>query len=595
MMAAALPPPEVPMLGSDNTVDLDNLGSADLVTYIDYPGIAEGDAFWPTWRGRGPLGEIIDHSDNRVVIGLGELKPEGMRVEIPNDVLRALDQGQVLYSYRMDDASAPDGRGEESLRRFFQVGSRASAWLPVPQVKESHDRDVDLASLVGTAGATVVVPPYRAMSVGDRVTLTMKRFFDDGYPWEDFISNKTLTEPDLGQPLQWRVPFDQLDIIENGSALLSYSIVYATPTVPSQSHEQALRIVPPQTPLLPAPRVKDYTDEMLDPEAHPNGITLVIEPYPGIQVDDEVVLYAVGDPREIKTLRVDPSTVDSQVLQVHVDHAWLSANNGKTVELTYQYARPGHAGTSMALTLMLRRPLHLPPPEIEGVIREGEDDEYRGYLLATRITGGVYIKVPDEAVIGLQDSVQMHWEGYGDSGSHIADPTVGNPKRFYIPPRSLPANMGKRLDVFYRVTPPGEPSYKSRVFDLEIKDITSGWPTLQIHSPASPSNRISLAQVADEVIFRLGTWTFIAQGQRVKITATGLLAGGGEDTFNLREGAAETVTQEEYLAGELFSRLPRSFLERLQLNNQFDVLVETSFDEGFSYKAFPMISPQLMA
>ncbi|MBT2341801.1 MULTISPECIES: hypothetical protein [Pseudomonas] len=582
------------MLGPDNAIDLDALGSADLATHINYPGIAEGHAFWPNWRGSGPLGEVIDHVDDRVLIGPGELKPEGMRVEIPNDKLRALDQGQVLYSYRMDDASAPDGRGEESLRRFFHVGKGVSALLPVAQIKESHDCDVDLTLLVGLAGATVVVPPYQAMSVGDQVTLTMKRYFFDGIAWDDFTRRIVLSEPDLGRPLQWTVPLSELEPIEDGSALISYSIVYTTPTVPSHSREQALRIVTPQTPLLPAPRVKDYTGDMLDPEAHPNGITLVIEIYPGIQVGDEVVLYAMGDPKEIKTLRVDPSTVDSQVLQIAVDHGWLSANNGKTVELTYQYARVGRAGTSMPLTLTLRRPLHLPHPEIEGVIRDGEDEEYRGYLLASSITGGVSIKVPAEAVIGSEDTVQMHWEGYGDSGSHVADPTVGDPKRFYIPPRFVPANMGKRLDVFYRVTPPGEPSYKSGVFDLEIKDIVNGWPTLQIRSPASPDNKISLRAVIDEVTFNLANWIFMAQGQRVKITATGLLAVGGEEIFNLREGDAEVVTEEEYLAGALSSRLPRSFLERLRLNQQFDVRVETSFDEGFSYKAFPMISPQLV-
>ncbi|MNO77723.1 hypothetical protein D3C76_688420 [compost metagenome] len=197
-----------------------------------------------------------------------------------------------------------------------------SVLLPVPQFKESHDCEVDLTT-VGDAGATVVAPPYRAMSVGDTVTFTLKRFFDDGVPWEDFTRRKVLVDGDIGQPLQWTVPLSELQIIDGGSALMSYSVVYATPTVPTLSDEQALRFVAPQTPLLPAPRVKGFTGDMLDPEAYPNGIKLVIEIYPGIQVEDEVVLYASGDPQVIKTLRVDPSTVDSQVLEVDVDYEWL--------------------------------------------------------------------------------------------------------------------------------------------------------------------------------------------------------------------------------------------------------------------------------
>ncbi|MGN8276960.1 hypothetical protein [Pseudomonas sp. SMN5] len=474
------------------------------------------------------------------------------------------------------------------------VGKQSGVLLPVAQFKESHDCDVDLSLIVGT-GATVVAPPYQAMSVGDKVKLRLKRFFDGGFPWEDYTGEKVLARPDIGRPVQWTVPLSELQIIEDGSALMSYSIVYATPTVPTESREQALRIVTPQAPFLPAPRIKDFTGDMLDPEAYPDGLVLVIEVYPDIQVGDDVVLYAWGDPRAVKTVRVDQSTIDSQLLEPSVDYDWLTANNGKTVELIYQYAREGNAGTSMPLSLMLRRPLHLPHPIIDNVVWDGEDDEYRGYLLAASLTGGVDIDVPEEAVIGNDDQVQMHWEGYGNTGSHIADPTAGNPRRFKIPPRAVPANMGKRLDVFYKVTPPGEQPYTSGVFDLEIKDIERGWPVLQISAPPSSGNRISLATVTENgVTFRLGSWMFMAAGQRVKIHANGVLPGGGEEAIDLRAGDEEVVTQDEYNAGELFATLPRSFLERLQLGNQFDVFVMTSFDEGFTYKSFPLISPQLI-
>lgn len=476
------------------------------------------------------------------------------------------------------------------------VGKQSGVLLPVAQFKESHDCDVDLSLIVGT-GATVVAPPYQAMSVGDKVKLTLKRFFDDDTEFGEYTREKTLTRLDIGRPVQWLVPLSELQFIENGSALMSYRIVYANPTVPTDSREQALRIVTPQAPLLPAPRVKDFTGDMLDPEAYPDGLVLVIEIYPGIQVDDEVVLYAWGDPRAVKTVRIDQSTIDSQLLEFSVDHDWLTANNGKMVELVYQYAREGNAGTSMPLSLMLRRPLYLPHPIIDRVVWDGEDDEYRGHLLAAWLTGGVDIDVPEEAVIGTDDQVQMHWEGYGDTGSHIADPSAGNPRHFKIPRRAVPANMGKRLDVFYKVTPPGEQPYKSGVFDLEIKDIESGWPVLQINSPPASGNIISLATVTenDGVTFLLGSWTFMAPGQRVRIYANGVLPGGGEEAIDLRTGDEEVVTQDEYNAGKLFATLPRSFLEKLQIGNQFDVFVKTSFDEGFSYKGFPLISPQLIA
>ncbi|MNN52171.1 hypothetical protein D3C81_1668540 [compost metagenome] len=158
----------------------------------------------------------------------------------------------------------------------------------------------------------------------------------------------------------------------------------------------------------------------------------------------------------------------------------------------------------------------------------------------------------------------------------------------------MPANLGKRLYVFYEVTPPGEDVYKSRRFDLHIRDMVSGWPTVQIISPPSPSNIVSLKTVTDAVTFRLRSWTFMAEGQRVRITATGVLQAGGQETFDLRKGDAEVLSRDEYYAGEIEAKLPRAFLATLSLNRQFDVAVTISFDGGETYKQFPRISPQLI-
>jgi len=147
------------------------------------------------------------------------------------------------------------------------------------------------------------------------------------------------------------------------------------------------------------------------------------------------------------------------------------------------------------------------------------------------------------------------------------------------------------------VTLPGETNpYKSRRFNLEIKDIETGWPTIQIKRPQAPGNKVSLASVTTAVELELGTWTFIAKGQRVRVIAKGLLTTGGEAHFNLREGdAQEVVTEDEYYLGKVEVNLPKTFLETLKINEQFDVIVETSFDGGETYKEFPKISPQLIA
>ncbi|KPW95530.1 hypothetical protein ALO75_05050, partial [Pseudomonas syringae pv. coryli] len=51
LMALDLPAPKVPGLQQPgNYLDLDQLGSVDLTTWIDYPGIKNGDRFMPNWR-----------------------------------------------------------------------------------------------------------------------------------------------------------------------------------------------------------------------------------------------------------------------------------------------------------------------------------------------------------------------------------------------------------------------------------------------------------------------------------------------------------------------------------------------------------------
>lgn len=598
-MTFELPPPTIPTLHSDNYIDLDELGAADLNTYV--PQFTPGDAFWPRWWGCGAQGQAVDFVDTLIEVRNPE--PEGMPVTIANDLLRRLDQGWVFYSYQMEDTSQPDARGEESQRRFFYVGKRSAltAALAVPQCKESHDLSLDPDVLSTVSKVLIITLPYRAMQARDKVTLRLRRFFAGDTEFTPVTLSKTLIESDVGQPLQWGITSSEFAILDEGDyVLMSYRIEYADPTSATESAEQRLNIVKPATPVLPALSIKDFTGGgELDPDAYPDGITVKIPLYPDIQVGDDVVLYASADSIEVKTLRVDPSTITSQVLQFTLGYDWLAANNGKPLELVYQYARVGRAGTSQAFSVTLRKPLNLPPPMVEGAtaIDDPNDppDTYRGYIYAGSATNGVTIQVPDEAAIGADDRVQMHWEGVGSTGSHIADPTLGNSKRFFIPKAAVPANMNHQVKVYYRVTVPGQPPRDSKHFDLDVRGIDSGWPTIQFQIPTAPNGMLSLDQVPSTgVILRLGSWTYIAEGQRVHISARGLLQVGGEETCNMRVGAAEQVTEDEYYAGTLSVTLPKDFLERLAINSQLRISVKTSFDDGLTYISFPYVDVTLV-
>ncbi|GAO94553.1 hypothetical protein PSA5_17570 [Pseudomonas syringae pv. actinidiae] len=157
------------------------------------------------------------------------------------------------------------------------------------------------------------------MRAGDTVRLTLDLYFGEGDPFQPLVRSKTLTRGEAGLPLQWQISASDLLQIEGGHALMSYSIEYADTALSSQSAIQTLDIVEPSAALLPALTIKDFSGGSLDPTAYPEGITLTIQPYSGIQVDDDVVLFASGNSQVVQALRADLSTLESGVLQFTLD------------------------------------------------------------------------------------------------------------------------------------------------------------------------------------------------------------------------------------------------------------------------------------
>lgn len=113
-----LPMPSVPALHPvENWIDLVQLGTSDLATYIYHPDIADS-SFWINWRGCDAQGNVVDVFDIEYSV-IGDPGPDGVQVLIDNADVQALDQGYVFYSYRIESTTVPGQQGEESLRRFF--------------------------------------------------------------------------------------------------------------------------------------------------------------------------------------------------------------------------------------------------------------------------------------------------------------------------------------------------------------------------------------------------------------------------------------------------------------------------------------------
>jgi hypothetical protein len=604
-MADVNPRPVIRDLQPGDWIDLDELGDDHLVTYIKYPGIAVDDILWPNWRGCGAQGEIEDHSGSRVDVNVEDgYTPElGMPVEVPNNLITMLNQGWGFYSYAVSREPTPGDKGPESLRQFCYIGERpaTSSRLPVPQIKESHDLALDPEDVLNDA--TAIVPPYRAMSVGDKVIFTWQ-----GYQGENaeppHQETQILKAEDLGQPLMFKIPYIEIYFIEGERADISYRVEYVEGAGRcSDSDVQTLQIVPPASPSLLPIAVKGDPTGPIDPGDYRNGLVVQVKPvYPGIKAGDWVLVYWTGSENSrnvIKALQVDRSTLDSGVIEWLIEPHWLAASSNAQVTVMYQFARGAAAQSAAPLILDISKELNLPPPIVEGAAADGTD---KGVWAAN--TSGVYIDIPSTAEIG-SNRVEMHWQGHPNGGQHIAlTPVPGNNRRFQIPASAIAANMSARTDahfpVFYRVFTAGHATGKdSRVFNLRITPLpASRYPFTT--SPQIINNTMSLAAVsfsgADLEIYTappLDAWPFMAKGQLLKMQASGARSTGGTISYPVRD--ALPVTDPELRAKKISMKLPKSqFLELLKIDEPFTLKASVSFDGGETYTEFMDSTPKLV-
>lgn len=605
-MADVNPPPVIPDLQPGNWIDLDKLGNNPLLTYIKFPGIAVGLSLWPNWRGCGAKGEVADHSNSRLDVTLaGGYTPErGMPALVPNDLLKQLDQGFGFYSYAVGSAGDPNIRGPESLRVFCYIGKRPdqSSSLPVPHIKEAHDLALN-PDAVSSMGATGVVPPYRAMSMGDKVTFIFQGYFQ-GTPDPAYRETKVLRAEDLGQALTFTVPYIEIVGIAGEYADISYRIEYADGAgSPSDSAVQSLDIVQRASPLLPPIIAKDYTGGPINPGHYPNGLMLRVHPvYAGLKEGDWVLVYWTGSEKAksvIKALRVDRSTVDSGVIECLIEPHWLTVNSNSQVTVNYQFAREGAAQSAETLTLNISKPLYLPPPIVEGATAESGSN---GYLPAS--TSGAYVNVSDTAEVG-SGKIELHWQGHPNGGRHIAlNPVGGNDKRYLIPATAIAANMSTleqaRFPVFYRVFPPGDTvGEDSEHFNLRITPLpATRYPFTT--SPQIVDNRMSLFAVpiggADLELHSsppIDAWPFMAQGQLLTMEVSGVTQSGSSTSTVVRN--ALPVTADEMRNKKVTAKLPKAFLNTLRLNETFTLKARVSFNGGETYIAFRDSTPTLVA
>ncbi|MET3454920.1 MULTISPECIES: hypothetical protein [Pseudomonas] len=482
--------------------------------------------------------------------------------------------GDMTNSNEKTANNTPAGPGRDGL-------------LPAPQIKESHDLQLDPDAIDGSM--TIAVVPYGGMANGDVVRLLWVGTRADGNPGPTVnLPIKTLSDSDTdpsnnpGSVLNWSVLKTNAVAVRGGSISLHYEITHAAPgtQVDSESAQRIIQVIPPSAPELAAPTIKDLTGSVINPGQFPEGIRVVVTPYPGIRAGDDLLVYGTRtglgsgpNKNTIQYLKIDQAMIDSGRIEVPIPVQWLLDNQGGSVSVRYQYGRDDAAGSGVPLALTIREPLVLPTPTVDNsVVTEGRDE-----LNPIQAISGAYITIPSAATIGDDDVVIAHWKGFGTSGSYDAqEAEPSNPLKFKVPSTVLPPNFGKTVEVTYSVSgQEAQPPLQLYIRELASHpDITC--EGAQVGSPAT----LKLSDIPPGgALLSLSRWSFISTEQTVRLwlTASSVTE---RDIIPLRPVLpAETSTG-------VTARLMTTHLTGIAANSVFTLRASVSFDGGHSTVVF---------
>lgn len=216
------PLPFIPTLTDRGEIDVDSLEGKDLDTYVKYPGIDNGDVITVVWRGTD--GQGLPYDDITSATPVFNPDPAlGQLVTIKNETLQWARGGAAFYSYLVDQQGTQQ---PESLRLHCLVGlverPEWSEHLPVVQVLESHDRVLDYDTL--GSGATLVIPYYQALQIGDVVKVVLNGQDGNGTPVEKEF-NVSPKEGDAAAVLSGTIPRSQLRDFVGRRIDLHYTII----------------------------------------------------------------------------------------------------------------------------------------------------------------------------------------------------------------------------------------------------------------------------------------------------------------------------------------------------------------------------------
>ncbi|HFL7942621.1 TPA: hypothetical protein ACG5DM_005754 [Pseudomonas putida] len=578
------PAPEIPTQNAWGEIDVKNLKGDDLEFVIKDANITFGQSIYPIWRGVAADGTPFDELTAMREVPVEYDTTGTMVASVSNRYVESYDGGWAFLSYKVDNA---DEETPDSARVFCYLGLRdrggGAETLSVPQARESHDRVV-VASDLETEGVRLFAPRYRAMQAGDSVELVARKFNATGNevtPPASAVYN--VTEANLAEPLRWDVAKSEFIPLRDGRMEFQYTITLGgnREEIKSPVQHVAVERAPSPVELLPTPSVDGFSGAPLDPGNFPDGVTVRVPSYPGIQVGDYLLLHWKSPARiepEVQFARMDASSLQGDETVFQIDPSLLVEGDHYVF---YQFARAGHALTSDRLDVEFDSARSLPAPAIA---RADTDGPGRQVLLANHAILGAVVTVPDVA-LRPGEHFEVHWDGYEQNGKHVTDPPEDKGCRtFMIPPSVVAANMhqpgannSRRFKVFYHIVDEdGVRSAPSAAVDLRVQPMVFGNNVTcpqadndgQLKRTALITGKGAMLEVKAAVL-----WPFVASGQPFTVAI--------ENGAVLRDG--RPLSLGELSNSRIEEWLSFAVYDNLVDGQQYTVNGTVSFDNGHSW------------
>jgi predicted secreted protein len=516
-----------------------------------------------TWIGMTFDGTPLIHAESKDI----ESVPGTLEFSVPYELVKAIAMGRAEASFVLHKI---DGTPAQSSKRTFADVVGDVSMLPEPKIRE----------LVGDTlepyvpRATVDVS-YAGMASGDLINLIWLGMDVDGKPYlHEQQHTVTLNEAHANLVTIY-IDSQHVKALENGTLDLSYRVSNDDVMLYDvRESERLLAKVQVIVATLPAPKVPEANNGVLDPEKIENNITVRVD-FPETKKGDILTYYLMGPSASTRDWLPITTLNEGEIVNFRVDARYVHDNIGQNIRVFYSLWRAALERFEYSPTLILtvgETLGELPAPTVT--------QAPTGTLDPMAALHGIDISVSYTSMKPDQDIIRLLFQGTPGAGSSEDQKLPGHESGtvvFPLPASVVGANIAKNVNVQYEVTRNAQATL-SKVLDLTVSgflDPESQLPQPQVLEAAG--GILDLTTFAGNASTRVAKWPFIAPKQRLWLIFEGETQYGAVHRITMLNGVEITSGQ---VTDGLNEVLLRSELMKLGHATSAKVICKVAFDGG---------------